>query len=141
MSIANLAYKRADLFNAAITTAVSATASTAIEGLVGCQSLAIHFNFDYGSGGTSFKFWVQTSLDGGTTWVDIACFAGTTSDMRRVVNLSTRTPVTTAATPSDGALADNTAVDGILGDRFRVKRTTVGTYAGTTCQISIVSRG
>ena len=33
---------------------------------------------------------------------------------------------------SDGTLADNTCVNGFLGDLFRVKLTTVGTYTGAS---------
>jgi hypothetical protein len=40
--------------------------------------------------------------------------------------------VTSIATPTDGTLADNTAVNGLLGSNLRVKLTTTGTYAGET---------
>jgi hypothetical protein len=39
------------------------------------------------------------------------------------------TPVTTAVTPSDGAMADNTVQDGILGSAMRAKISTTGTYS------------
>jgi hypothetical protein len=42
------------------------------------------------------------------------------------------TPVTTPTAPSDGTLTDNTAFDGPLGDRFRAKVVSVGTYTGPT---------
>jgi len=46
--------------------------------------------------------------------------------------------VTTIATPTDGALTANTAVDGLLGVQWRVKWTTTGTYgAGTTLSIDV----
>jgi len=44
----------------------------------------------------------------------------------------TAAAVTTIATPGDGALADNTAVNGFLGALFRVKLTTTGTYSGAS---------
>jgi hypothetical protein len=82
------------------------------------DALTIQAVFTYGSGGTTAKAWVQTSVDDGTTWVDIANFAFTTSSARRLYTL-TRAAVTSIATPSDGTLD-------------RVKLTTTGTYAGDT---------
>jgi len=35
-------------------------------------------------------------------------------------------------TPTDGAMSDNTAKSGILGDRVRLKIVSVGTYSGST---------
>lgn len=105
------------------------------------RGVLLRADFTYGSGGTSVKAWVQSSADGGTTWHDVACFAFTTANKSRIFNLSARTPVTTIATPTDGALADDTAVDGLLGDTLRVKYTSVGTYAGSsTLVISAVPR-
>ena len=120
------------LLSATITTAVTATTTTAVTLRSDVRSIGIHCNFDYGSGGTTAKFWVQTSFDGGTTWVDIAAFAHTTSDLRRVVNLSSNTAVTTLYTATDGTLTDDTVKDGVIGGQIRVKYTTTGTYAGTT---------
>jgi hypothetical protein len=106
------------------------------------QSLAIEADFVYGSGGTSVKAWVQTSLDGGESWIDIANFAFATTSAKKVANLSSLTPVSTLYTPTDGSLADNTVKDGILGPMFRVKTTSVGTYAGgTTLDVHIVANG
>ena len=95
------------------------------------EALGLYANFDYGSGGTDAKAWVQTSLDGGLTWVDIANFAFATTDAKRAYNL-TAAAVTAIATPTDGTLADNTSINGFLGALYRVKVTTTGTYAGAT---------
>lgn len=96
------------------------------------RALAVQANFIYGAGGTTVSAWLQTSLDGGATWIDIANFSFTTASARFVYNLSSGTPVTTEYTPTDGTLAANTAKDGLLGNMFRVKLTTTGTYTGTT---------
>lgn len=103
-------------------------------------NLTLQANFIRGSGGTTVDAWVQTSTDGGANWTDIAQFSFTTSTARRLYNLSSLTPVTTVYTPTDGALAANTAKDGIVGDQFRVKYTTVGTYGGNT-SLSITASG
>lgn len=95
-------------------------------------SVTLQGTFTYGSGGTSADAWVQTSLDGGGTWTDVANFHFTTSSARFVYNLSSATPVTTEYTPTDGTLGANTAKDGVIGPVWRVKYTTVGTYAGGT---------
>jgi hypothetical protein len=52
------------------------------------------------------------------------------------------TPVTTQYTPTDGALAANTAKDGVLGTQYRVKYSSTGTYAGnTTLNVDIETTG
>lgn len=103
------------------------------------RSACIQGNFIYGSGGTSADFYVQTSLDQGTTWCDVAEFHLTTSSSRSIYNLSSLTPKTTAVTPTDGSLTSNTAVDGVMGSQWRAKYTTVGTYVNTIMVISIIS--
>lgn len=102
------------------------------------RNLTIQGNFVYGSGGTSADAYVQTSLDGGLTWIDIANFHFTTSAARFVYNLNAQTAVATEYTPTDGSLTANTSKDGILGPLFQVKLVSVGTYAGgTTLAIDI----
>lgn len=96
------------------------------------RSLTVHSNFVYGSGGTSFDAYLQTSLDGGSTWIDILNFHATTANLRSAANLSANTPVTTPYAPTDASLAANTTKDGILGSMYRVKYTSVGTYAGSS---------
>lgn len=103
------------------------------------RNLTLQGNFTYGSGGTTADAWVQTSFDGGATWTDIASFHFTTASARKVVNLSAATPVATQASPTDGALTANTAVDGLLGPLLRVKYASAGTYAGTTLRIDAAS--
>jgi hypothetical protein len=119
------------LRSSTITTAVTGDVTSAVAALGRVEALTLFATFTYGSGGTTAKAWVQTTLDGGTTWVDIASFAFTTSTASRAYTL-TAAAVTSIATPSDGTLADNTAVNGLLGEQYRVKLTTTGTYAGST---------
>lgn len=121
-----------------ITTAVTA----AVSGTVGSSSavpggLLIDIDFVYGSGGTSGKVWLQTSLDG-STWVDIANMAFTTASKRRLMNLSADTVVSTPYAATDGTLADDTVKDGIIGGVYRTKLTTIGTYAATTLSVTIL---
>lgn len=132
------------LLNATITTAQSAAVTTAlqVQSQAGVSSLTLQGTFTYGSGGTSADAWVQTTLDGGVTWTDIANFHFTTSSARFIYNLSALTAVTTEYTATDGTLSANTAKDGVIGHQFRVKYTTVGTYAAsTTLRVDVVGRG
>jgi hypothetical protein len=78
--------------------------------------------------GTSVTAYLQTSLDG-TSAIDVAAvaFAGHT-DQAAVLNLSGLTP-TAQTTATDGELPSGQVVDGILGDRFRMKVRVVGTYS------------
>ena len=122
----------------AITTAVT----NATSGVVGSGSgapggLLIDIDFVYGSGGTSGKVWLQTSLDG-SAWVDIANMTFTTASKRRLMNLSADTVVSTPYVATDGTLADDTVKDGIIGAVYRTKLTTIGTYAATTLSVTIL---
>lgn len=103
-----------------------------VTGFDGLLAMCAQLRLAYGSGGTSIKAYVQTSLDQATTPVDIACVVFGTASEVAALNFSALTPKLTQVTPTDGALADDTAVDGILGDRFRLKVVSTGTYAGST---------
>ena len=90
--------------------------------------------FDSGTGGTSTKAYIQTSVDGGTTWQDVSSFAATTSDLNKVSGVSAHN-AHTHATPTDGTLTDNTDTDGWFGSQWRVKYVTVGTYVGANLKV------
>ena len=116
----------------AITTAVTGVSGTVITGLAGLTYLVVQAKFTYGSGGTTGKFWVQTSFDKGTTWTDIQCFAFTTTSATKFQACKIYIALAANKTIGDVALADNTILDGVFGDRVKVKYTTTGTYAGST---------
>lgn len=103
-----------------------------ITDLEGCLALLLVLRFVYGTGGTNVKVYLQTSLDQGTTWFDIACVVFLLANDQRVVNLSALTPKTTPTQVTDASLSDNSSLDGVLGDRFRVKVVSTGTYATNT---------
>lgn len=121
---------------AAITTPVTGPVSTIPPS--GLRNLTIEAEFSGVSGGTSVDAYVQTSFDGGATWVDIRNFHFTTSNANSIVNHSSGTAVTTAITPSDGSMSSNTSQDGVIGSLLRVKYKSSGTYgAGTTLAIFV----
>jgi hypothetical protein len=122
-----------------ITDAVTAAVSDAFGFSDGVPLTAlIQGELVYGSGGTTLDAWVQTSIDGGETWIDVCNFRWTTAGNRRLYNLSADTPITTVHTATDGTLAANTAKDGVIGRQWRVKYTSTGDYADdTTLKISV----
>ncbi len=121
------------LLNATLAGAVTGDVASGVFPMPGgrAESLVLYANFVRSGGGTTAKAWVQTSFDGGVTWMDIANFAFTTTTAVRAYHLS-NVAVTSIATPVDGTTADNTAVDGFLGPVLRVKLTTTGTYTGAS---------
>lgn len=129
---------------------LSATLTAAAAGVLGIEfalpggarALCLEAIFTYGSGGTSAKAWVQTTLDGGTTWFDIASFAFTTSSAKKLSTVHLTTALTPATVPTDGTLTDDTILNGVLGNRLRIKFSSVGIYAGSTVlAINAVAKG
>jgi hypothetical protein len=120
------------LVSTGITTALSAQAQTAITGQDGVTAATIEANFQYGSGGTSVSVLVQTTLDAGTTWRDVARFDFTTATDVRYATLSGLTPKSNTAYVALAAAGVN---DGLLGNQFRAVITSVGTYANTTLSV------
>jgi hypothetical protein len=123
----------------AITTAVTGVTSAVVGSGSGTPGgLLVQIDFVYGSGGTSGKVWLQTSLDG-SSWIDVANMTFTTASKSRIMNLSADTVIATPYTVTDGTLADDTVKDGIIGGVYRTKLTTIGTYAGgTTLSVTIL---
>ena len=117
-----------------ITAARTAAALTAVEDLDGMTAVTLVARFSYGSvasGGTCAAV-VQTSLDGGTYWYDIARFDFTTANAVKKCNLE---GLLSVAVGSYSVLASEGVNDGLLGDRLRVVITSVDTYANTTLDV------
>jgi len=130
----------------AITTAVTGVAGAMAGGgsdltLIGADYIALQAVFTYGSGGTNATVYVQTSLDEGTIWIDVASFQFLLASATKISALSGAiAPTAQAFAPTDGALAANTVVQGVFGDLWRTKLTTTGVYAATTIAISMVAK-
>lgn len=141
------------LLSTPVTTAVTAVVTQTFQirpgpgGQFLPASMLLQGNLTYGSGGTTIDAWVQTSIDGGGTWMDVARFSWSTASARLLLNVSSATSIIAAVTASEGGvggtpLGVNAAKDGIFGSMWRVKYTTVGTYAGgTTLRIDAISSG
>jgi len=94
--------------------------------------LCVEAVFLYGSGGTTANAYIQTSLDGGLTWVDIMNFSFTTAAATKISAVVATTALAAAVTPTDGSLTANTILSGLFGSWYRAKYVTTGTYAGAT---------
>lgn len=101
-----------------------------VDDLGGSTAITLSARLGYGSGGASCYAVVETSLDQGVTWVQIARFDFTTAGAQKVLTVSGLTPRLSAA--SAGSLSADTALDGTIGDRLRATVVSTGTYAGST---------
>lgn len=131
------------LANTALAAAVANQASAAVTGLQGVRYAALEAKFVRAGGGTTCKVWVQTSLDDGVTFFDIACFAFTTTTANKlhVVRMDPPTAFTVATVPASATLADDTVIH-IIGDRLQVLYTTTGTYTGaSSVEVHAVLKG
>lgn len=124
-----------------ITANVAPTATPAVP-IPNAEYLAVQATLTVASGGGTIDVYVQTSLDGGVTWIDIMNFHFTTSTATKVSAVVTTTALAAAVTPSDGSLASGTILSGLLGGYLRAKYTSGGTAygAGTTLQVDAVAK-
>lgn len=125
----NPGYKSLGIFDITVTETII---GDWVEDLEGMQAALVNFRFIYGSAGTSVKGYLQTTPDDGVTVCDIACIVFGTASEQKLLNFSALTPKQTQVALTDKTLADDTAVDGILGTKLRLVIVVVGTYAGST---------
>lgn len=117
--------------------AAGTVTSPPIIGLGGVRSLVAEIALVFGSGGTSCDVYIQTSLDGGNSWIDIMQFHGLAANKTTVNKIDIATAVAAAYVPTDGSLTADTIKDGIFGDRVRAKAVIVGPYAASTLRIDL----
>lgn len=130
------------LLPATTITAATTTTGQPFANLAAARYVALQSTLVYGSGGTAVKVYLQTSLDGGTTWRDIICQTFTTASGKKFSAVNVDIALAASQTASDGALADDTILSGLIGDRLRVKVVSTGTYGGsTTLTITAVVKG
>jgi hypothetical protein len=126
-----------------ITTAATQT-GTIISNLDELSTLTISARFQMGSGGATVIARIQTSLNQGSTWIDIARFDFDTVGLEKIYNLTNHSTVTLPASIDSNndvtiispytvvSLDAEGAINGILGDRLRAVVTSTGTYTGST---------
>jgi hypothetical protein len=120
-----------------LTTPLTSQAQTAIVDLSGMSAVSLEARFAYGSGGTTCIVVVQTSLDGGTNWIDVARFDFATASAVKTANLSAAQGQLVS---SYAALAAQGLRSGVLGDRLRAVITSTGTFASTTVSVRAATR-
>ena len=103
------------------------------------RNALLQANFTADASGSSVDAYVQTTIDAGATWMDIANFHFTTTSAIKYANLSSFTPVTTEGTPTSGGMTANAVQDGVLGPAFRIQYKSAGTY--NTAHIRIDLQG
>ncbi|MFO0271358.1 MAG: hypothetical protein ACK53W_12590 [Gemmatimonadota bacterium] len=109
--------------------------STPIEGLaeIGSLNLLAMMNVVGGGGTTIVR--VQTSLDEGGNWFDVARFDFTTSSANKYGCVDARVATVPTAIAALGTA--DTKRDGLLGDRLRIEVTTSGTVYTQGSSISV----
>ena len=100
------------------------------------QSLTVHCNFVYGSGGETVDAYVQMSLDGGSKWGDVAECHFTTASLRELYDISSLPSAVSSHIAPDGSLIASATNGGMTS--WRVQYVSTGIYAGgTTLQIDL----
>ena len=123
-----------------LTAAVTQQGPDEVTGLGKVDAVSLIVALTATGGGTTCKVYVQTSLDDGVTWYDVACAAFTNATAVKAFCIDGRAQVANA-TPLSGGLADNTAQHGLLGDRLRYRVTSTGTFgAGSKVSVSYATR-
>jgi hypothetical protein len=100
-----------------------------VDRLTDMGSATFFVDFEYGSGGTTAILTIDTSLDQGDNWIEIARFDFATADRIAALTVSGAAPADVSSLAALGAEGKR---DGFLGDRLRARLTTTGTYAGNT---------
>lgn len=130
---------RLALLNAVAIPAAGTYTTTPITGIGDVGDITLYANFDWTSGGTSVDAYVQTTIDG-TNWIDIANFHFTGADAAKVLSVSASGDLAANPTLTDGSLAADTVLSGLIGDQLRVKYIVVGTYAASTLSLYAETR-
>ena len=98
--------------------------------------LTVHCDFVYGSGGDTVDAYFQVSVDGGSTWVDVAECHFTTASLRELYDITSLPSALSSRIATDGSLTSNAANGRMIG--WRVEYVSTGTYSdGTTLQIDL----
>lgn len=120
------------LTDAVITESVSASGSSIAyrDRLDGMLSATIQANFTWGGGGTSVSVRIETSLEQGANWVEVARFQFTTQSAMKLLNIVAGNEIVAIYQPA--ALTNDTGKSGIFGTRWRCIISSVGTYTGNT---------
>jgi len=120
-----------------ITTAQASSAQTAITDLDGMSAANLVAELLGGTGGTTVVALVQTTLDNGATWYDVARFDFNTADSPPAegVKFCVVEAESAKAITAYAALAVEGVNDGLLGNQLRAVITSTGTYTNTALAV------
>jgi hypothetical protein len=117
-------------------------AGTVIGGTVsqmtGATQLVGRVKYGYTGGIGTCDVYVQTTIDGGTTWYDVAAIRGTSTAYDRMFSVTT-TPITTVYATTDGSLTADSVKDGLIGSSVRAKYV-VGAVGTATLLVQVMPR-
>jgi len=104
--------------------------------------IGMHANFTYaGADGGQLDVFLQTSLDYGLTWCDIANIHFLQASARRFTGCSSTITLGVATwNPGYLTIADNTVLQGLIGDYIRVAVAPVNAYATSRLVVDVVIR-
>jgi hypothetical protein len=85
-----------NLLTLAVTAAQPMAASSVLKLNAAPRNVVAQANFLYGLAGTNVAAYLQTSIDGGATWIDIAQWTFAATSGRLVYNLNAQTPLVAA---------------------------------------------
>jgi hypothetical protein len=110
--------------------------------LAGLDAVSLQASLTGGSGCGSVNVYIQSSIDQGSTWFDIANIVVSYSAPVELINLSGLDKLTTPAAPNYLSLSNNTTVDGPIGDRLQALVVVGGSScpAGTLVSVRGVAR-
>ena len=120
-----------------IVAAKSGALLTPIVDLDGMGAVTLDADFKYGSGGATCSAIVVTSLDGGSTWRQVARFDFGTASAVKTANVS---GLASKAVDAYADLASEGVNDGLLGDQLAVLLQSTGIYADTVLSVRAAVR-
>lgn len=133
------------LMNATTSASAGTTAITGVTGLDTYGYCVVYAKIQGATNGT-LDFYVQTSFDGGTSWVDVGHFAQLAAGAAAVGNIAlmgrggtalSYTPIVVNTASGTPVLAANTFLAGVLGNALRVVYVAgAGTTAGAAQTIT-----
>lgn len=103
---------------------------TPVTSLEGMAAASLQVRLSSAAGDSSINVYIQTSLDQGQSWFDIACVGFTTTPGVQTLNVSGLDKAEPTA-PSNLGLAPGTIADGPVGDRLQAIVVSTGTYGGS----------
>jgi len=119
-----------------ITTPLVAVVQTPTVNLDGMSAATIYAELLGATGGTSVSALVQSTMDGGVTWLDVARFDFTAAAKKWCVLQG----IAAKAVATYAALAAEGVNDGLLGNQFRAIISSVGTFSNTTLSLRAAVR-